>query len=98
MIIFPQVRVSEALKANTPSGSYLAIQKKGWVTKELYLKWFQFIIDQIPPTRHVLLIQDGHSSHISLELIELAKQTDIHLLCLPSHTTCFTAPQCGCLQ
>ena len=87
MIIFPRVRVSEALKANAPPGSYLAAQKKGWVTKELYLKWFRFFIEQIPPTRPVLLIQDGHSSHISLELIELAKQNDIHLLCLPSHTT-----------
>ena len=87
MIIFPRVRVSEGLKANAPPGSYLAAQKKGWVTKELYLKWFRFFIEQIPPTRPVLLIQDGHSSHISLELIELAKQNDIHLLCLPSHTT-----------
>ena len=87
MIIFPRVRVSEALKANAPPGSYLAAQKKGWVTKELYLKWFRFFTEQIPPTRPVLLIQDGHSSHISLELIELAKQNDIHLLCLPSHTT-----------
>jgi len=40
MIIFPRVRVSEALKANTLPGSYLTAQKKGWVTKELYLKWF----------------------------------------------------------
>ena len=92
MIILPQVCVSEAFKANAPPGSYLAAQKKGWVTKELYLKWFRFFTEQIPPTRPVLLIQDGHSSHISLELIELAKQNDIHLLCLPSHTTCFTAP------
>lgn len=33
------------------------------------------------------MIQDGCSSHISLALIDLAKQNDIDLLCLPSHTT-----------
>ena len=76
----------EGLRADAPSGSYFAAQKKGWVTKELYLKWFRFFIEQIPPTRPVLLIQDGHSSHISLELIELAKQNDIHLLCTWLHS------------
>ena len=35
----------------------------------------------------MLLIQDGHSSHISLELIEVASKNNIHLLCLPAHTT-----------
>ena len=33
----------------------------------------------------VLLIMDGHGTHISIELIELARCNDIHLLCLPSH-------------
>ena len=87
MIIFPRVRVSEALKVSAPLGSMIAAQKKGWITGELYLKWFRFFLEQIPPARPVLLIQDGCSSHISIELIELAKENDVHLLCLPSHTT-----------
>ena len=86
MIIFPRVRVSEALKVSAPPGSMIAAQKKGWITAELYLKWFKFFLEHIPPARPVLLIQDGCSSHISIELIELAKENDVHLLCLPSHT------------
>ena len=87
IIVFPRVRVSEALKASAPPGSIVAAQKKGWITAELYLKWFRFFLEQIPPTRPILLIPDGCSSHISIELIELAKENDVHLLCLPSHTT-----------
>ena len=87
MIVFPRVRVSEALKASAPPGSIVAAQKKGWITAELYLRWFRFFLEQIPPARPVLLIQDGCSSHISIELIELAKENHVHLLCLPSHTT-----------
>ena len=88
MIIFPRVHVSEALKVNAPPGSIIAAQNKGWVNTELYLKWFCFFfLEQIPSARPVLLIQDGHSSHISLELIDLAKQNGVHLLCLPAHTT-----------
>ena len=45
-----------------------------------------------PPARPILLIQDGHSSHITVELIELAKENNIHILCLPSHTTHLLQP------
>ena len=54
---------------------------------ELYIDWFKFFLQQIPPVCYVLLLQDGHSSHASIELIELAKANNIHLLCLLSHTT-----------
>ena len=46
----------------------------------------------IPPARHVLLVQDGHSSHISIELIELARQNEVTLLCLPAHTSRILQP------
>ena len=35
----------------------------------------------------MLLIQDGHSSHITVGLIQLAKENDIRIMCLPSNTT-----------
>ncbi len=38
-------------------------------------------------TLPVLLIMDGHGTHMSIELIELARSSGIHLLCLPSHMT-----------
>ena len=39
-------------------------------TQELYLEWFKFfiiIIPSIPAVRPVLLLEDGHSSHITIE-------------------------------
>ena len=51
------------------------------------MKWFEFFLANIPPARPVLLIMDGHGTHMSIELIELARSNDVHLLCLPSHTT-----------
>ena len=53
--------------------------------------WFKFFLKNIPPTRTVLVIEDGHS-HISLEAIKLAQDNDVHLLCLPSHTTHILQP------
>ena len=40
----------------------------------------------------VVLIFDGHYSHVSLELIKLARDTSIHLLCLPPNTMYILQP------
>ena len=66
--------------------------ENGWITSELYLDWFKFFLRNISPARPVLLIQDGHSSHVSIELIELARENNVHLLCLPSHTSHILQP------
>ena len=92
MIIYPRVRLTEGLKTGAHPGPFFACSKSGWITQELFLEWFRFFVRSIPPTRPVLLIFDGHSSHISLELIELAQEQDVHLLCLPSHTSHLLQP------
>ena len=64
----------------------------GLIATYYYLEWFKFFLRSIPPARPVLLIQDGHTSHISIELIELARANDVCILCLPSHTTHLLQP------
>ena len=60
--------------------------ENGWINQEIYAKWFQYFLHTIPPMRPVL-IEDGHASHITIETVEFARENDVHLLCLPSHTT-----------
>ena len=64
----------------------------GWVNTELFLTWLQFFAQSIPPSRPVLLILDGHSSHVSIQAIECARSNGIHMLCLPAHTTHILQP------
>ena len=40
----------------------------------------------------MLLIEDRHASHITIDVIELAHKNDIHLLCLPAHTSHILQP------
>ena len=40
-----------------------------------------------PPTRPVLLLKDGHASHTSIEVFELARANNVHILCLAANTT-----------
>lgn len=64
----------------------------GWVNAELFLMWLQFFVKSIAPSRLVLLILDGHSSHMSIEAIEFARSKDIHMLSIPTHTTYILLP------
>ena len=94
LMVFPRKQsVPDAMRVGATPGTVFMVTDSGWMTKEIFLQWFQ-------PARPVLLIQDGHYSHISIELIELAKAHSIHLLCLPPHIyhTYTTALRCWSLQ
>ena len=92
-LVYPRKRkVPEKLHGGAVPGTLFASTESGWMNDSVYLEWFKFFLQNIPPTRPVLLIQDGHSSHMSIKLIELARANDVHLLCLPAHTTHILQP------
>ena len=68
------------------------VSDNGWITKELFYEWFKMFAEMIPPLRPVLLVLDGHGSHITIDVIEYARSEEIHLLCLPSHTSHILQP------
>ena len=88
LMIFPRKRaVPDKCKIGCLPNTQFECSETGWVNTEIYLKWLHFFVKNIPPTRPVLLIEDGHASHLSIEAIEFARANNVHLLCLPSHTT-----------
>ena len=40
---------------------------------------------------HVLIL-DGHVTHVNLKVIELCKNNNIHLICLPAHSSTVLQP------
>ena len=89
LMVYPRKRMADHLTSGCVPGTMFQCSDNGWITSELFLKWFK---ENIPPSRPVLLIMDGHASHIAIEVIELAKRNDVHLLCLPAHTTHILQP------
>ena len=59
----------------------------GWINEHIFMEFFNFFLANIPPTRPVLIVMDGHSSHMTIEVIKKARANNVHLLCLPAHTT-----------
>lgn len=92
MMIYPRKRMTEKLQQEAVPGTLFECSENGWINQGLYLKWFKFFLANIPPARPVLLIEDGHASHITLEVIRLARENDVHLLCIPAHTTHLLQP------
>ena len=91
-LIYPRQRITENLKEGTIAGTVFHCSDSGWVNAGLFLVWLQFFAQSIPLSRPVLLILDGHSSHVSIEAIEFARSNDIHMLCIPAHTTHILQP------
>ncbi|CAF1496473.1 unnamed protein product, partial [Adineta steineri] len=72
-----------------PPGTQYGVTGKGWIDIPMYEFWLENSF--IPSTSHLnrplLLIIDGHASHMSLKIIDLLRSNQIICLMLPSHST-----------
>ncbi|RPA99618.1 CENP-B protein, partial [Choiromyces venosus 120613-1] len=73
--------------------AFFATSPKGYTNTDITFQWFQEVFE--PRTRpmnginqHRILVLDGHSTHVeNYEFVKYAINHNIHLLCLPSHST-----------
>ena len=92
--IFEKSYSSGPYARNGPDNALYAVSPNGYMDIELFGSW----IDKsfIPCTRHIqksiLLILDGHGSHMDIDMIDKLVAHDIHLYCLPPHTTNILQP------
>ncbi len=87
----------ERLRANMtfggPLGTRFAVSHNGWMTTEAFTDWLRSLfIPSLPHERPVLLLLDGHSSHIGYDVRQLATENGITMLKLPPHTTHLLQP------
>ena len=81
------------LKEGAIAGTVFHRSDSGWVNAELFLTWLQFFAQSIPPLRPIyFLFLMAIPHHMSIEAIEFARSNDIHMLCLPAHTTHILQP------
>ncbi|XP_071562383.1 uncharacterized protein [Temnothorax nylanderi] len=92
--IFKGVRKQKKWEENMPPGSVIQIRKESaYINEQLFMDWLKnhFIPRKIK--EQCLLILDGHRSYInSPDILQMATDNNIHILCLPSHTTHYLQP------
>lgn len=90
MLIFPRKNMTEALMRGAPPGAIGVAHPSGWVQANLFTEWMEHFISKTKPseTSPALLVLDGHYSHTkNLEVIDLARKNNVHIVSLPAHTT-----------
>lgn len=87
MVIFKGVRMNEDLMKEAPEDTIFATSLKGYIDSEIFYMWFVKFLNRIPAKRPVLLLLDGHASHLSKETLLLARENQVHFLMFPPHTT-----------
>ncbi|XP_072380497.1 uncharacterized protein [Diabrotica undecimpunctata] len=88
--IFPRKQIKPELMDNAPNGSPAFPQDKGWMDRDVFLKFIKYFAQQTRPSKEckILIILDGHCSHTkSLDVINFCRENGIILLCLPPHCT-----------
>jgi hypothetical protein len=85
--IFPRVKYNPVFVENGPAGSDGDSYPSGWMTAKSFVKFMKHFIKYSHASKEnpVLLILDNHESHVSADVIRLAKENGVTLLTLPPH-------------
>ena len=91
MVIRDRKKLSLELTAGEVPGTFYGLSDKGWMDQELFDAWLsRHFLRYAPPTRPLLLLLHGHSSHYSPYVIRFAAKEKVIMFALPSHTTYIT--------
>ncbi len=88
MIIYSKSFPGGQYRFEGPEDALYARSESGWIDTDLFLAWLRKIFLQyVVAERPVLLLTDGHKTHITIDVIDVCRENNITLFCLPPHTT-----------
>ena len=78
-----------------PEDALYACSESGWIDTEQFLAWLKKIfLKLVVVERPVILLTNGHKTHINIDVIDVCRENDITLLPTSSHDACPTTPRC----
>lgn len=74
-------------------GTVYAASSNGWMESDIFRNYFEkSFIPTLGDSRPVLVLYDGHSTHVTASIVELAVREQITILKLPPHTSHLLQP------
>ena len=92
MQVFAGERFRYNPMANCIPNAYFGRSANGWINTELFFGWLANHFAKQVTIRPVVLLVDGHSSHIDLEVAKFCSKNQILLYCLPPHSSHLLQP------
>ncbi|KAJ8956451.1 hypothetical protein NQ318_010765 [Aromia moschata] len=85
--IFPRVNYRDHFVRDAPIGSIGDANPSGSMKEEHFVKFIKHFIYHVRYSRErpVLLLLDNHDSHLSIEVVDICKQSDVTVLSFPAH-------------
>ncbi|CAI6355815.1 unnamed protein product [Macrosiphum euphorbiae] len=86
---------TSVLMACSADDTTYAATSNGWMEREVFVNYFEksFLKTTNPsPANPILLIYDGHSSHVDLKLVEIARNNNVTIILLPPHSSHLLQP------
>ena len=88
MIIYSKCFPGGQYRFEGPDDALYAKSESGWIDSKLFLSWFNKIfLKYAVNQRPIMLLVDGHKSHMTIDIIDLCRSKGVILFCLPPHTT-----------
>ena len=88
LIIYSKCFPGGQYRFDGPDDALYVKSESGWIDRELFITWFKKIfLNFSVAQRPLLLLIDGHKSHMGLDLVDLCRKNNVILFCLPPHTT-----------
>ena len=77
-----------------PKNTVYSTSPSGWMEAQQFIQWFKsvFLVHTAKNPGEKVLFFDGHFSHVSIELIKLAMDNNVKLICLPPHSSHILQP------
>lgn len=89
MFIFPRVNFKDFMLTGAPPGSIGGANPSGWSNEKLFIQFFKHFLQYAKPSKDspCILLMDNHESHISVPVIQLAKDNGVILVTFHPHTS-----------
>ena len=87
-VLFPVVNFTPEYSIGFPDNFYLGFTKNGWIETSQFYTWLtNHFVNYIPTLRPIVMLLDGHSSHIDFYVVEFCAANGILLFRLPPHSS-----------
>lgn len=87
VFVFPRVHYRDHFVKGGPPGCLGLAHPSGWMTEVNFLEVMKHLVKHTRCTaeKPILLTLDNHESHISISVLDFAKQNGVHMLSFPPH-------------